>query len=180
MRSYVKENVGLSLEKHTEASRVIKAFVIFFALIALVLIADQLTKEMARQSLALTGHLEVFIPGILNLIYVENTGAAFGILEGARWYFVIMAAVVTMASVLYLAFDKFSNFVEVFALSLIVSGAIGNVIDRIFHGYVTDFFSFAFINFPVFNVADIAITIGAVLFVAAVLLSPSHKKAELG
>ena len=85
-----------------------------------------------------------------------------------------------MASVLYLAFDKFSNFVEVFALSLIVSGAIGNVIDRIFHGYVTDFFSFAFINFPVFNVADIAITIGAVLFVAAVLLSPSHKKAELG
>ena len=68
MRSYVKGNVGVSLEKHKEASRVIKAFVIFFALIALVLIADQLTKEMARQSLALTGHLEVFIPGILNLI----------------------------------------------------------------------------------------------------------------
>ena len=163
-----------------EGTRVIKAFIIFFALIALVLVLDQISKEMARQSLAITGQLEVLIPGLINLVYVENTGAAFGILEGARWYFIIMAALVSIASVLYLAFNKFSNYIEVFALSLIVSGAIGNVIDRIFHGYVTDFFSFAFINFPVFNVADIAITIGAVLFVLTVFLYSSHTNKEIG
>lgn len=144
---------------------------VFFVLGALFLVLDQVTKELARNTLGMTGAHVTAIPYVLDLVYVENRGAAFGIMQGARLYFVISAALFTVAVLAYLIVGKRHSWLEVISLSLLVSGAIGNVIDRIMHGFVTDFFATTFINFPVFNVADIGITCGCFLFVIAILFS---------
>ncbi|MDO5043892.1 MAG: signal peptidase II [Coriobacteriia bacterium] len=152
------------------------ASLVFLLIIAVLLVIDQSSKVWAREALAgLTSPL-VGIPKILNFTYVENTGAAFGILEGAYWYFIVMATLVSLASLWFILGGHYHSKLQVFSLSLIVAGALGNIIDRIAYGFVTDFLSFAFMNFPVFNVADICITIGAALFVIAVLFLDSNEE----
>lgn len=147
------------MKRHT------KQIIVFFVFGLAFLVLDQVTKELVRNTLGVSGEKISAIPGVLNLLYVENRGAAFGIMEGATNYFVISAAVVTIAVLAYLFYNKQHRWPEVIALSMLTSGAIGNVIDRVMHGYVTDFFATAFIDFPVFNVADIGITCGCILFV---------------
>ncbi|WP_311516229.1 signal peptidase II [uncultured Anaerococcus sp.] len=107
---------------------------------------------------------------IINLTYLENRGAAFGILQDKRVLFILL----TTAIVLYLLYYfirniKKSPFILNFAFAMIISGAIGNFYDRLLQGYVVDFIEFAFINFPVFNVADIFVTIGCALMVIYIL-----------
>ncbi len=135
-------------------------------IVTILLIAiDQITKYIALINLKPISST-VFIKGFMDFTFVENRGAAFGILEGQRWFFVVITVIISVA-IIY-AFLKLPNKKEYMylrvSLVLILSGAIGNVIDRFFRGYVVDFFEFTFINWPVFNVADIYVVVGTMLF----------------
>ncbi len=136
-----------------------------------VIIIDQLTKLWAYHSLQGTRGIQV-IGNMLEFRYVENRGAAFGILQGRMWFFYVITIIV-VAILFYYLFtqDRSSIFLNI-TVGLLIGGALGNFIDRLLRGFVVDFIKVDFvsqINFPVFNVADIAITIGSVLFIIYIL-----------
>jgi signal peptidase II len=132
-----------------------------------ILIVDQLSKLWVAGHLALNKSIPL-IDGFLSLTYVRNRGAAFGILQGKGWFLMIMAAIVVSAMVYY-NFRYSPKPWGQFAMGLIVGGTIGNVIDRLFLGAVRDFFSIGW--FAVFNVADMAITIGGALLVLYIFVN---------
>ena len=151
-------------------------YTIFF--VALVVL-DQLSKLAAFTSLRINGPVRL-IPDIFELHYLENTGAAFGILRDQQWLFVVFAGVIMV--LLFLlerrmvhAGAKFRPLALICAM--IAAGAAGNMIDRIFHGYVIDFLYFRLIDFPVFNVADIYVVVGCILLV--ILISFIYKDDDL-
>jgi signal peptidase II len=137
--------------------------------IAVVVALDQVTKEIVRRTLELYDHVPV-IPGFLDITHVQNTGAAFGLLNGAEFPFkaAVMIAIAAVALVAIAAYATQLGFHERLArlgLALILGGAFGNLIDRAVAGYVVDFVDvyWGSAHFWAFNVADAAITIGAVL-----------------
>ena len=137
---------------------------------AVLVLIDQITKHLAVLRLKGSNPF-VLIPGVFELHYLENQGAAFGILQGKRWFFLIITVVI-MAVIAYLFIKmpatKRFRFLRVL-LVFIASGAVGNMIDRMRQGYVVDFFYFSLIDFPIFNVADIYVTCSAILLVIAIL-----------
>jgi len=137
--------------------------------IAAVIGADQLTKALVRHTLDLNDHVPV-IPGFLDITHVQNTGAAFGLLNAADFPFkaLLMIGIAGIALVAIAAYATQLGFHERlarFGLSLILGGAFGNLIDRAFAGHVVDFVDvyWGSAHFWAFNVADAAITIGAIL-----------------
>lgn len=120
---------------------------------------DQWTKHLAVLHLAGQESL-VLIPNVLELTYVRNFGAAFGILQGKQWLFFVIAAVVCTGLLYLIAkMPAGKKYLPLhLAFLFVIAGAVGNLIDRAVHTYVTDFIYFVPINFPVFNVADIYIT----------------------
>ena len=137
---------------------------------SLLIILDQAVKGWARTVLKPEIDIPI-IDGFIRFAYVENEGAAFGILQGAKWFFIPITIIMLLAIGIYYARLPRENkywFARV-PMVLIFAGAIGNFIDRTFNGYVVDMFEFEFIRFPVFNVADICIVSGAVLMAVAVL-----------
>lgn len=124
----------------------------------LALLLDQITKGVARKSLAVGEAVDV-IPGVFQFLHVENKGASWGMFQGASVVFIILAIIVSIGLTVFITkIPGKTKFIRLhLSLSLIIAGAIGNVIDRIQKGSVTDFFYAQFINFPVFNVADIFI-----------------------
>ena len=129
---------------------------------AIVLVADILTKIFAVKNLAPVYSIEV-IKNLLSFTYVENKGIAFGMFSGGRFVFIAVTLVILFL-VLTIIFKPPKEKRSVFLKSggaLVVSGAIGNLVDRILYGYVVDFIEVKFIDFPVFNVADIAVCVGA-------------------
>ncbi len=139
--------------------------------IILIVVADQVSKYYAENLLASRGAVSV-IPGILDLTYVRNTGAAWGMLKGARWFFVVLTVAICVL-IFYWLFKKNSDLTGLARVSLllIAAGAIGNMIDRLFLAYVRDMIYISCINFPVFNVADSAVTVGAILFVLDIIVN---------
>lgn len=129
----------------------------------LLVLADQITKWLTIRFLA-SGERVALISGILSLTYVENRGAAFGILAGARWFFIAITLLVVAALVVYGIKKNPPSVLFKISAPLICAGAVGNLIDRVFRGYVVDMIEATFIDFPVFNVADCCVVIGAVLF----------------
>ena len=128
-------------------------------------ILDQWTKMLAVRDLMPIGST-VLLDGILGLRYVENTGAAFGMLKGQRWFFIILSTAAIIAISIYLV--KCRKTVPPLlgiSLAMIVGGGIGNQIDRIANGYVVDFLEFLFMDFAIFNVADCFVTVGAFLVI---------------
>ena len=139
----------------------------------IILIAiDQITKYFALTNLRPV-HKVVLIDGFFNLTYIENRGAAFGAMQGARWFFVILAAVVIIAGGIYYAkMPKTKNTLLLrISMLLIGGGTIGNVIDRLFRTYVVDFLDFIIFgyDFPVFNLADVFIVVGTVLLMIYIM-----------
>lgn len=129
------------------------------AVIVLLLALDQWTKHLAV--LCLKGRPGyVLIEGVLELDYLENRGAAFGVLQNQQWLFVVLTAVfLIFACAAFWKVPKTPRFQPIFwLLAVLTAGAIGNFIDRITQKYVVDFISFVLIHFPVFNVADIYVT----------------------
>ena len=127
---------------------------------AVAVVLDQLTKVWAREALA-AGPVDL-VPGVMELLLVMNRGAAFSIGEGSQWLFVVMALVVVGAcAVAAWRLDEMPRALVV-SLGCVEGGGVGNLIDRVATGEVTDFFATTFIDFPVFNVADIFVTCGVV------------------
>jgi signal peptidase II len=138
--------------------------------------ADQLFKAWCAANL-IPGIPVDLIPGLVHMVYVENSGAAFSLLEGMRVPLLVLtvAALGVIAVVLARRWPRHP--LGVWGLVLVAGGAAGNFIDRAAQGYVVDMFEFQFIRFAIFNVADIFITIGGVLF-CVYLLFLHEKKAE--
>lgn len=134
----------------------------------LILALDQGTKIWAARALSVQPL--VLIPGVLELTYLENRGAVWGLMQG--WRFVFLPATFLFLGFIFWLYRKKRKEMTCLTrliLSLLVSGALGNLIDRLFLGYVRDMIFFRLINFPVFNVADSAITIAAALLVIETL-----------
>lgn len=144
-----------------------------YAIIAvIVLIADQWVKYWTTINIVLdTGEAALF-PGFVKLVNVHNSGAAFGILSSAgsaRWIFVIIAIVFVLALFFVMARRMFPSKFASLCCTLAIAGAIGNCIDRFIYGYVVDMFKLEFINFAVFNVADIVLVLACLLFILYLL-----------
>ena len=142
---------------------------------------DQLFKWLAIRYLS---DITTFplIEGIFHLTYVENRGAAFGILDGKGVFLIILTAAVMAALVVLLILGKFHHPLLLTAVTLFLGGGIGNLIDRIFRHYVVDFLDFRLINFAVFNFADCCVVIGTVLlfiFVLFVMDKDKPKKSKV-
>ena len=139
---------------------------------AIVLIGDQLSKHWAETWLRTNGEYKIW-DGVLHLRYVENRGAAFGIFENMRWMFLLGTGLILVLAVfLFRRFPKKRKYLPFFiSLTMIAAGGIGNLIDRLRLGYVIDFFYFSLIDFPVFNVADIYVTVGVALFAILYLIT---------
>lgn len=143
----------------------------FVAPLLLFLVLDRLTKNLILAALAHGAFAVKLLPGIIRLQFVANTGAAFSIGEGHGYVFVALAVLVVAAMVAYLVLAERLSALELVGLGMVAGGAIGNAIDRVVYGFVVDFFATEFIDFPVFNVADIGITVGVVLAFAGFMLT---------
>ena len=133
---------------------------------------DQLTKYLVVSNMALHESIDI-IPGVFRFTYIQNDGAAFGSLDNARWVFMVLSIVAIIGILVYMFWKKPQDKLMLSALILIVSGGIGNMIDRIALGYVIDFIDFC--AFPkvwmwVFNVADSFVCIGAGLLILWLVL----------
>lgn len=140
---------------------------IYLIIIILGLVIDRLTKIYAVNNL-----MEKNINGkLFNLTYLENRGAAFGVLQDKRSVFIILTSAIVIYLLYYFVKNiKTSPRILNLSLALIISGAIGNFYDRLIQGYVVDFIEFSFVKFPVFNVADILVTIGCALMIIYIIL----------
>ncbi|WP_445767815.1 signal peptidase II [Rheinheimera sp.] len=138
-------------------------------LILLVLVADQVTKQVVIANMQLFDSIDL-LP-FFNLTYVRNYGAAFSFLSDAggwqRWFFTLIAVVISCVLAVWLARNNKTQLKLNLALSLVLAGAIGNLIDRSIYGYVIDFLHLYYQNwhYPAFNIADSAICIGAALLI---------------
>ncbi len=143
---------------------------IIYALIILAGIGiDQLTKLLSVNFLKPKGSVPI-IKNVIHLTYVENRGAAFGMLADNRWVFIVISTAAIIGLSIYLFKFKVPNMLYGIAISMIISGGIGNMIDRLALGYVVDFIDFALINFAVFNGADSFVCVGAGLLTLALIL----------
>ena len=134
----------------------------YILFILAVVAADQWTKWLVVENIPLFGRVE-FIPGFLSWTYTQNTGAAWSMLEGQRWLFILIFAVLTVLLLLeYFKFHMPFTTLERWLIAAIYAGGLGNIIDRVRLGYVVDMIHTDFIRFPVFNVADCFITCGCI------------------
>ena len=144
-------------------------YLYMFLFAAGIVAVDQYTKFLTVANIPLHGHVD-FLPGVVGFTYVRNTGAAFSMLQGQRWLFVVVFVILTVLIVLEyfkspMPFTKF----ERWCIAAVYGGGLGNVIDRVFRGYVVDMLETKFMDFPVFNVADCFITCGCILLLVHII-----------
>lgn len=144
----------------------------------IVLIVDQVTKWLVVQKMSLYESIPL-LDGVFHITSHRNSGAAFGILEGKQWLFIPITLIVVVFLVVYLVRLRGSRPLAAWSFSLLLGGALGNLIDRVRFGEVVDFLDFRLINYPIFNVADSAIVIGVVLLIWETLKNPDNE-AEQG
>ena len=155
----------------------LKKYAFFSAIISIGIIIDQLTKLLSVKFLQPKGTVPI-IEDVIHLTYVENRGAAFGMLSESRWVFMLISTVAIIGMAAFLYSGLASNTLYEVSIAMIVSGGIGNMIDRIALGYVVDMIDFRIINFAVFNGADSFVCVGAGLLVLALVLD-IFKEAKL-
>ena len=162
------------------------------AVISVLLIAlDQFTKSLAVTYLKNQPNI-ILLKGIFELEYLENRGAAFGIMQGQKTFFVIFTIIAMLAIIWFylkrIPDNKKYRYLDIICI-LLFAGGIGNFIDRVRFNYVVDFFYFSLINFPIFNVADIYVTVGAFIMIVLgmfyykeedydIIFPPSKKEKE--
>lgn len=140
-------------------------------------VMDQLSKAYAVDMLVNVGSTESFIPGLIRFEYRQNTGMAWGLLPDARIFFIV-TTIILFAGITYFMIryrKSLPPFTQV-SLTVILAGAMGNFIDRLFIGYVRDFIAFDFFEFPVFNVADTYVTVGAVLLFVSIAFTKGGRE----
>ena len=133
-----------------------------YAILALILVGlDQLVKYLVLQNIPLGGHVP-FIPYIVELSYVQNTGAAFSMFNQHTWILTLISLVMSVVLAAAIWKNFFRHPLGKLTLTLLLAGAVGNLIDRAFRGFVVDMFNVLFMNFAVFNVADICVVVGGI------------------
>ena len=150
-----------------------KRKVSIFISILLLILLDQAVKGYVVKEIPLGG-MRRFIPKVVSLTYLKNSGAAFSILENQQWFFTIITLIAMGAAFVYLYRHIKGSLWLLLGLTLIISGGIGNFIDRVRQGFVVDMFHLDFMNFAIFNVADIYLTIGVGLLLIYLLREESH------
>lgn len=156
---------------------------IWLAIIAVTVFLDQITKYLTILHLKPIDTLPLW-KDVLHLTYVENTGAAFGMMKDSRWVFMITSSLAIVGILIYMVYRVYIKknplpWLEALSLSFIVGGGIGNMIDRTLLGYVVDMIDFRLINFAVFNVADSFVCVGAGLMILHLIMEMvKESKAE--
>ena len=147
-----------------------KNSILYLLIIAVGIYLDQLSKALVVEHLKPIYDVHL-IEGVLHLTYSENRGAAFGMLSDNRWVFMIISTVMIIGISVYLFYPKRQS-APIFSIgaAAVVSGGIGNMIDRLILGYVVDFINVELINFAIFNVADCFVCVGAGLMVLSLVL----------
>ena len=144
-----------------------KRKVSIFISILLLIALDQVVKWYVVKEIP-------FIPKVVSLTYLKNSGAAFSMLENQQWFFAIITLIAMGAAFVYLYRHIKGSLWLLLGLTLIISGGIGNFIDRVRQGFVVDMFHLDFMNFAIFNVADIYLTVGVGLLLIYILREESH------
>ena len=134
---------------------------VYALLVAALVALDQLVKYLVVQNIPLGQHVP-FLPHILDLTYVQNTGAAFSLFNQHTWILTLISLVMSVILAVALVKKFFRHPLGRVCLSLLLAGAVGNLIDRALQGYVVDMFNVLFMNFAVFNVADICVVVGGI------------------
>lgn len=159
--------------KNLFKKRTLKDYIMYGGIISLGIILDQITKFLAVKFLQPIDTVPLIRFGsteVLNLTYVENPGAAFGMLKNAPWVFNTVSVIAIVIMLGYLFLGHSASALEAISISMMVSGGIGNMIDRATLHYVVDFIDFRLINFAVFNGADSFVCVGAGLLMLAMIL----------
>lgn len=142
----------------------------YFLLSALWVVVDQVVKYLVRANIPLYDSVG-FLPGVMDLTYVQNTGAAFSLLSEHTWVLTLLSAVVSVGILIVMAKGIFDDRMGRLSLALLLGGAVGNLIDRALFGFVTDMFETTFVHFAIFNVADIGVVVGGILLCLHVIRS---------
>ena len=152
---------------------------LYAILAVLLVILDQAVKFAVRANIEL-GRSVPFIPYVMDLTYVQNTGAAFSILRQHTWLLTLTSAAVMLVMCWLIVKGFFKNAQGRWSAALVLAGGMGNLIDRAVFGFVTDMFQTTFMDFPIFNVADCCITVGVPLLFLYVWLYMSREEKEKG
>ncbi len=148
--------------------------------VIVLIILDQGTKLWALASLKPV-HNMTLVEGFMDLTFVENRGVAFGMFSGQRWFILLLTGIIAVGLVwFYVTLPRKKEYAPVrVSLVLVLAGAVGNIIDRMFRGYVVDFFEFTFFEWPVFNVADIYVVVGVILLALMILFVVKDEDLDL-
>ena len=146
----------------------IKNKLYFFFFSFLIIIVDQFTKYFIFYNYKLFVNKDLFL---FKLDFVKNYGAAFNLFSGSRIFLSLISILFSIILIYIILRKNSSNIIELYAYSLILGGSVGNGIDRIFNGFVIDFINLNFINFPVFNIADLSINIGFFLIIYCIFIN---------
>lgn len=149
--------------------------IFFFAGLTLITVFDQLTKLAAVKELMHIGTIPL-LPDVFHLTYCENPGAGFGVFAGYTTALSVLTLLIVAAAIIFVVIKRPQNRLLMTALTFMTGGAIGNLVDRIRLGYVVDFLDFRLIHFPIFNIADCFVTVGAVIFAIYVIFLSEKKE----
>ena len=138
------------------------------------LILDMLTKLIVESTMAVKDSIPL-LRGVLHITHIENRGAAFGMLSEHRWVFLIISSLTILFLIFFLLRTRSRDPILLISLSMVLSGGIGNMIDRLILGYVVDMIDFCLIDFAVFNVADSFVCVGAALLFVAILFEAKEE-----
>ena len=153
-------------------------FALSLMLAALLIVIDQALKAVVNSKIELNRVIEVIKFGsvkIFSLTHIRNRGAAWSIMSGKTWFLVLLPIIVCIAGIIYMYRIRKGPKMEIISIAMIISGGVGNLIDRVRMKEVIDYIKFEPINFPIFNFADICIVIGAILFCLSIVISDIKK-----
>ena len=149
-------------------------YIFAIGLILVILLVDFYTKYIVRNDVRFIKGVPI-IPNLLSLIYVKNEGAAFSMLSGYRIALIIISSLAIILGIYAITRLYRNNKIIFLAVSMVIAGGIGNLIDRIFFGFVTDMISLSFFP-PVFNVADISVTLGCIILIIYIIAFDSSNE----
>lgn len=149
-------------------------YIFAIGLILVILLVDFYTKYIVRNDVRFIKGVPI-IPNLLSLIYVKNEGAAFSMLSGYRIALIIISSLAIILGIYAITRLYRDNKIIFLAVSMVIAGGIGNLIDRIFFGFVTDMISLSFFP-PVFNVADISVTLGCIILIIYIIAFDSSNE----
>ena len=139
----------------------------------ILILIDQIIKYVVDVNMILNSSITL-IDNFLNLTYVRNTGAAFSILEN-NGIILIIISIFALAYILYYVSKKELRKIDYVSFSFLIAGIVGNLMDRVLHGYVIDYIDFRVINFPIFNFADILIIVGTIILFISSIIKDKHE-----